>query len=153
MAHRYSSRQHSSACLVCVCLCIKTAGFARSGLGVTLDWPQPQPLLGRIQISVQTLCNLGGFWLTPAPWRPYIIKIGLFWPSESHQLCFCWASRLTTDFCIILLLIHPHSSLSISSKIKFQPLIPIFKYQKRIIKASGRCFPSSQPFPAGTTSH
>lgn len=156
ITHRYNSPQHSSACLVYVCLCIKTL-LAFQGQAWEWPWtdPNPSPFSGKFRFlcKLSAISEISGWLQLPADPTSKLAFFGHLRPSESHQLCFCWASRLTTDFCIILLLIHPRSSLSIPSKIKFQPLIPVFKYQKRILKASGRCFPSTQPFPAGTTSH
>lgn len=78
-------------CLLCGCLCIKTMLALRAQDQewlLTLDWHkthgQCQPLLRRIQTSVQTFCAyLWELWLMLAPWRSsYIMRICLFWPSE-----------------------------------------------------------------------
>lgn len=105
LGHGYKSPQHSSVCIVCVCLCIKTLlalqGWLGNYLGLT---PTPAPS-GQTGISVQTLCDLREFWLTQLPADFISSKLAPFGHlrlSESHQLCFCWASRRTTDFCIIL---------------------------------------------------
>lgn len=67
---------------------------------------QCQPLLGRLQTSVQTVCiYLWDLWLMFAPWRSsYIMKIGLFWPSESFWdksagFYLTYRLRLTRNWC------------------------------------------------------
>lgn len=98
---------HLSTALFSLCLSVHQTLLPLQGQAWEWPWTDPNP--SPFWAELGFLCKLSlisensGCLQLPAD--PPSSKLALFGHlrlSESNQLCFCWASRLTTDFCIIL---------------------------------------------------